>query len=174
MRNSIRYSVRNSVSCRVPIAAALFWSNSHRSPTAARSRLKTSSHGSFRGRFLLGSRLDPQAQQQLGETLHAGPPQTFVLRRFLESGYHRAAFLIVPPKLRFKSFNCNLFIGSLFRGTLKLSQPEVSLVWMPLQIIKDSLLAPVQAHFATVPADFGKTTAKPALAEGRHFTGLCN
>ena len=115
--------------------------------------------------LFLRPRLHPQPQEQFGEILHAGAPASFKTHGLAEILHDFAALQVVPPKLRLEGFNYNLLTGIVFRGALKLSLPELSLVWMSLQVIKYPLLAPVQAHRGTVRADAGKTTAKPALAE---------
>jgi hypothetical protein len=60
-----------------------------------------------------------------------------------------------------------MFIGNGFGDRLKLILPKVSLIPMTLQVIEHPLLAPIEAHRATVRGRFGNSTAilapKPAL-----------
>lgn len=134
-------------------------SSSHRSPffqnlmdcrlPLSFSYLHPSNASSFRWRALfLWLRLRPEAQEQLRQIFHARPTQTLQSSRLLERSRHGTPLFVIPPQLRLEAFYRNMLIQGSFRGTLKLSLPMVSLVWMPLQIIEHPLLAPVQAHFA--------------------------
>ena len=51
-----------------------------------------------------------------------------------------------------------------FHGTLKLSLPVVSLVWMFIYVIEYTLLATIEAHFANLCSVFRITIAIPTRA----------
>lgn len=114
------------------------------------------------GAFGLRAGLRPQANEVFGQIAHAGAGQSLPPCHLAEWCHNSATLNEIRPQIRFQTNRRRMVVRRRAHRRLNFVPPELSLIGVRFPVIKNHLLAAIQAHAATVGRSALKTTANRA------------
>jgi len=117
------------------------------------------------GPGLLRSWRRPQAQEVLREIAHARPAQALPAGYLSKRRGHPTPLLEISPQFDLQLDRRRMIIHRSCSSFLNFVRPELSLVRVRLNVVKNHLLTAIEAHAGNLARRLVKTTAKPSYTD---------